>query len=422
MTNVAWITLLTVLTAPAPAEANWPEFRGPSGDGHSSATNLPIKWSPTENVTWKTAVHGTGWSSPVIWGDQIWMTTAENKGKELYAVCVDRRSGKIVHDIKLFEVEKPGRINSLNSYASPTPVVEEGRVYVTFGTYGTACLDTKTGKTLWSRRDINCDHDMGPGVSPIAYGSLLIMPMDGCDKQFVIALDRKTGKTVWKTNRGIDYSDRQYDTKKAFCTPTVIEVSGQKQLIAPCADAIIAYNPDTGAELWKVSMTGFSIIPKPVFAGGVLYVVTDCSRPQLWALKPTVKGRKPKATIVWKITKDAPQRSSILVVDDLIYGMTHRGHVLCFEAKTGKTVWKQRLGSGYSASPLYADGRIYLFNERMGATVIQPGRTYKELATNRFGRSRIMASPAVAGKAIYLRTDTHLYRIEKSIVKTVKKQ
>jgi outer membrane protein assembly factor BamB len=414
MTNAAWIALLAVLTGPPPAGGNWPEFRGPSGNGHSSITGLPLKWSESENVTWKTSVHGTGWSSPVIWGDQIWMTTAENKGKELYAVCIDRRSGKIVHDIKLFEVAEPGRKNPLNSYASPTPVIEAGRVYITFGTYGTACLDTKTGKTIWSRRDINCDHDMGPGVSPIAYGSLLIMPMDGCDVQYIIALDRKTGKTVWKTNRGIDYSKVQYDTRKAFCTPIVIEVAGQKQLIAPCAHAIIAYNGDTGKELWKVSIApGFSLIPRPVFAHGLLFVVTDCSRPQLWAVKPTVKGGRPTATIAWKVKKNAPQRSSLMLVDDLVYGMTHRGSIVCFEAKTGKTVWTQRIGSAYSASPLYADGRIYIFNERQGTTVIQPGRTYKELATNKFGRSRIMASPAIAGKAIFLRTDTHLYRIEK---------
>jgi len=414
MTNAAWIALLAVLTGPPPAGGNWTEFRGPSGDGHSNITDLPLKWSESENVTWKTPVHGLGWSSPVIWGNQIWMTTAENKGKELYAVCVDRKSGKIVHDIKLFEVAKPGRKNPLNSYASPTPIIEAGRVYVTFGTYGTACLDTKTGKTIWSRRDINCDHDMGPGTSPIAYGSMLIMPMDGCDVQYIIALDRKTGKTVWKTNRGIDYTKTQYDERKAFCTPTVIEVSGQKQLIAPCAHAIIAYNPDTGKELWKISTApGFSLIPRPVFAHGLIFVVTDCSRPQLWALKPTVKGGKPAATIAWKVKKNVPQRSSILLIDDLIYGMTHRGSVVCIEAKTGKTVWTQRIGSAFSASPLYADGRIYLFNERQGTTVIQPGRTYKELATNKFGKSRIMASPAVSGKAIFLRTDTHLYRIEK---------
>ncbi|MBT3198730.1 MAG: PQQ-binding-like beta-propeller repeat protein [Phycisphaerales bacterium] len=409
MAKVTWITFTVIMSAALSANANWPEFRGPSSNGHSDATGLPVKWSPTKNITWKTPIHGKGWSSPVIWGDQIWMTTAENKGKQLYAVCVSRKSGKILHDVKLFEVEKPGRINQLNSYASPTPVIEEGRVYVTFGTYGTACLDTKTAEVIWSRRDINCDHDMGPGVSPIPYGSMLIMPMDGCDKQFIIALDKKTGKTVWKTDRGINYGKRQYDTKKAFCTPLIIDVSGQKQLIAPCADAIIAYNPNTGKELWKVSMTGFSIIPRPVFAGGLLYVVTDCSRPQLWALKVTAKGAK----VAWKIKKDAPQRSSLMVINDLIYGMTHRGYVLCFEAKTGKTVWKQRIGSAYSASPIYADGRIYIFNERQGTVVIKPGRTYQELAVNTLNRSRIMASPAIADKAIYLRTDTDIYRIEK---------
>lgn len=412
MKNAAWIVLFAAVTSPLSAGENWPEFRGPSGDGHSSVTGLPLKWSESQNVTWKTAIHGKGWSSPVIWGEQVWMTTAENKGKELYAVCVDRRSGKIVHDIKLFDVAKPERVNALNTYASPTPVIEAGRVFVTFGTYGTACLDTATGKVIWSRRDINCDHDMGPGVSPIGYGSLLIMPMDGCDVQFIIALDKKTGKTVWKTKRSIDYSKAKYDTRKAFCTPTIIEVSGQKQLIAPCAKAIIAYNPDTGKELWKVRTTGFSVIPRPLYAHGLLFVVTDCSRPELWAIKPPVKGGRSTPRIVWKIRRGMPQRSSLLVIDDLLYGMTHRGYLLCLEAKTGKSVWKKGIGGAYSASPLYADGRIYLFNERKGSTVIQPGRTYKQLASSSL-TGRILASPAISGKTIFLRTDTHLYRIEK---------
>jgi outer membrane protein assembly factor BamB len=418
MTSVAWITLLSIIAGPPPASGNWPEFRGPSGDGHSNATGIPLKWSASENVTWKTPIHGQGWSSPVIWDNQVWMTTSENKGKELYAICVDRQSGKIIHDIKLFEVVKPGRKNPLNSYASPTPVIEAGRVYITFGTYGTACLDTKTGKVIWSRRDINCDHDMGPGVSPIRYGSILIMPMDGCDVQYIIALDRKTGKTVWKTNRSIDYKKVQYDARKAFCTPIVIEVSGQKQLIAPCAHAIIAYNPDTGKELWRISTApGYSLIPRPVFAHGLIFVVTDCSRPQLWAIKPRVKGGKSTATIAWKAKKNVPQRSSLLLVDDLLYGTTHRGYAVCFEAKTGKTIWTKRIGSAYSASPVYADGRIYIFNERRGTTVIKPGRTFKELATNTFGKTRIMSSPAISGKAIFLRTEKHLYRIEKQTAK-----
>jgi len=245
VTKAACIVSLVALTARATGGENWPEFRGPSGNGHSDATGLPLKWSQSENITWKTAIHGRGWSSPVIWGDQIWMTTAENKGKELYAVCVDRRTGKVIHDLKIFDVDKPQRINSLNSHASPTPVIEAGRVYVTFGTYGTACLDTKTARVIWSRRDLNCDHDMGPGVSPIAYGDkkLLILPFDGCDVQFVVALDTKTGKTVWKTKRSIDYSGYQYDTRKAFCTPTVIELVGQKQLISPTAKPISPYAP-----------------------------------------------------------------------------------------------------------------------------------------------------------------------------------
>jgi len=417
MARATWIALLVALAAPAVGADNWPEFRGPSGNGHSDATGLPLKWSQTENITWKTAIHGKGWSSPVIWGEKIWMTTAENKGKELYAVCVDRRTGKVVHDVKIFDVDKPQRINALNSHASPTPMIEAGRVYVTFGTYGTACLDTKTAKVLWSRRDLNCDHDMGPGVSPIAYGDgdgdgdkkLLILPFDGCDVQFLVALDRKTGKTVWKAKRSVDYSGHQYDTRKAFCTPTVIELGGRRQLISPTAKAIIAYEPGSGKELWKVRTTGFSVIPRPLFGHGLVYVVIDCSRPELWAVKP---GGKSKPKVVWRLKRGMPQRSSLLLIGDLLFGMTHRGHAVCIEAKTGKVVWKERVARAFSASPLYADGRIYMFSERRGTTVIEPTREYKQLAASNLGE-RIMASPGVAGKAIFLRTDKHLYRIEK---------
>jgi outer membrane protein assembly factor BamB len=243
------LLLLTALlpAADRPLTHTWPEYRGPHGDGHAVATRLPVRWSEKENIRWKTAIHGKGWSSPVVWGNQIWMTTAPEDGKERFAVCVDRRTGKMLHDIKVFDDPKPAFCIAFNSYASPTPAIEAGRVYVHFGSCGTACLDTATGKTLWSRRDLPCDHWRGPGSSPILYKGLLFILFDGYDRQYVVALDKRTGKTVWKRDRDIDYGTDNGDLKKAYGTPSVINVAGKPQLVSSAAAATLAYDPFTGS-------------------------------------------------------------------------------------------------------------------------------------------------------------------------------
>ncbi len=231
------LLVLAIVAPIAAAGENWPQFRGPSGDGHSDSTNLPVAWSETENVVWKTPIHDRGWSSPVIWQDQVWMTTATADGHQMFAVCVDRPSGKIVHDVKVFDTENPDHISTVASYASPTSVIEAGRVYVHYGSYGTACLDTASGAVLWTRRDLKCDHHEGAGSSPILFGNLLIFHVDGRDVQYVIALDKTTGSTVWKTDRSIDFSPFDRNIRKAFCTPIVIETAGGQQLISPAPKA-----------------------------------------------------------------------------------------------------------------------------------------------------------------------------------------
>jgi len=412
MRYTTWAVALALCASLASAAEHWPQFRGPRGDGHARATGLPLTWSETQNVAWKIPIHDRGWSSPVIWGKQIWMTTATRNGKKMFAVCVDRDTGKIVHDVKVFDVAKPEHIASINSYASPTPVIEAGRLYVHFGTYGTACLDTKTGTILWSRQDLNCDHHEGPGASPILFDELLIFHVDGCDVQYVVALDKATGKTVWRTGRSIDYSRVHRYHRKAFCTPIVIEWDGRLQLISPGAKAVMAYDPRTGEELWKVRYRGWSVTPRPLFGHGLLFLITDYDHPELWAVRPGGRGDLTKSNVVWKITKRMPQKPSLLLVGELIYLVNDKGTAACIEARTGKIVWKQRFRGEYSASPLYADGRIYFFSHRCAATVIEPGRQCKILAVNRLD-GRMMASPAVAGKALFVRTQTHLYRIQK---------
>jgi outer membrane protein assembly factor BamB len=402
--------LLAVLAVAA--EDTWPEFRGPSGDGHSQARGLPLRWSETENIRWKTPIHDKGWSSPVIWDNQIWMTTATPDGKRLYAICVDRDSGKIVHDIHLFDVEKPGYCPTLNSYASPTPVLEAGRVYVHFGSYGTACLDTATGKVIWSRRDLPCDHWRAPGSSPIVYNGLLFIHFDGFDEQYVVALDKITGRTVWKRDRDINYGTDDGDLKKAFGTPSIVTVNRQAQLISPSAVATTAYEPATGRELWKVYHGGMNVAARPLYGHGLLFLCTGSGGLyRLLAVRPDGNGDVTKTHISWTENRGVPSRCSLLLVDDLLYMMNEVGVALCLDAHTGQPVWQKRVGGEFSASPIYADGRIYFFSQDGVAHVIQPGREGKVLAQNRLDDG-CMASPAVAGKAIFVRTKTHLYRIE----------
>ncbi|NQT38936.1 MAG: PQQ-binding-like beta-propeller repeat protein [Planctomycetes bacterium] len=394
------------------ADEQWPQFRGPTGDGQSSATDLPIRWSETENIVWQTPIHGRGWSSPVVWDDQIWMTTATEDGRRMAAVCVDRESGKIVHDILMLEGHEPEEIHTLNSYASPTPVIEAGRVYVHFGSYGTKCLDTATGRTVWERCDLECDHYRGPGSSPVLCGDRLILHFDGIDVQYIVALDKTTGKTVWKTDRSTDFGTLDGDLRKAYSTPTIVPLDGRLRMFSPGAQAAWAYDAETGKELWTVRYPGgYSNVSRPLFVDGLVLLNTGFGRPQLWAVRCGGHGDVTDTHVVWKVTKNIPAKPTPVIVDGLIYMASDTGIASCLDAATGKTIWQQRIGGAYSASPIHAAGRIYFFSHEGKTTVIEPGREYKELAVNQLDDG-FMASPAVVGKAIYLRTKTRLIRVE----------
>lgn len=393
------------------AGENWPEFRGPSGNGHSKATGLPVTWSETQNIAWKTAIHGKAWSSPVVWENQVWLTTAREDGKELFAVCVALESGKVLHDLKVFEIEKPAFCHAFNSHASPTPAIEAGRVYVHFGSSGTACLDTATGKVLWTQRDLPCDHFRGAGSSPILYQDLLILTFDGFDFQYVAALDKRTGKKVWKTDRKIRYDKDDGDWKKAYATPAVIEVKGKPQLVCPSAQATLAFNPRTGEEIWRVDHGGMNVASRPLFENGKLYLTTGYSGKQLFALDPDGTGLLPSNHIDWAFNKAVPSRPSLLLIGGSLYMVSDNGVASCIDAKTGELAGTQRLPGKFSASPIYADGRMYFAGEEKTTYVVEANREMKILAANKLDEG-CMASPAVAGKALILRTRTHLYRIE----------
>lgn len=411
---------------------NWNQFRGPNGDGISSANNLPIEFNDTKNVRWKTPIHDHGYSSPVVWGNQIWLTTALEDGRELFAICVDLESGDIIHDIKVFDVAEPQNEHAgLNTHASPTPIVEEGRIYVHFGTYGTACLETKTGDTLWERRNLNCDHRVRPASSPIIDGDRLFLTYDGVDVQFIAALDKNTGDTLWLKHRkaGSNFEnllkakgvtdiektkkEKPNDHRKSYATPSIIHFQGKKQLVSPAAQVTISYNPATGDELWRVQHEGWgwNVACRPIFAHDRVYFTSGIEK-LLFVVDPSGTGDVTNTHVISRIRRGAPEIPSPLIIDDLIFMVNEGGVVTCVEADSGNQVWKGRIGGKYWASPIYAGGNIYFFSMKGIVTVIPAQREFKVLAHNEFDEGFI-ASGAVAGNALILRSEGHLYCIEK---------
>jgi outer membrane protein assembly factor BamB len=411
------------------ARADWPEFRGPTHDGHIEAPGLPLTWSDTNNIVWKTAIHDRGFSTPVVLGDQVWLTTATQEGNDFFVLCFNAKTGKIDFEKKLFHCDKPEpQGNNVNTYATPTCAIEAGRVYVHFGTYGTACLDTTTHETLWQRDDIHCRHYRGPSSSLVLFENLLILTMDGVDAQFTEALDKKTGKTVWKTNRSAVWDDlnstdsmvRDGDRHKAHSTPIVADINGKPVLLSVGAGYAYAYNARTGEELWKIHFSGWSAAPCPVYANGLAYFTTGYSAKtsELMAVKTDGKGDVTDTHMAWRYSKSVPKMPTPTLVDNLLYVIADDGILSCLEPATGNVVWQNGLGGNYAASPIYAEGRLYFFSQQGKTTVIKPGREYQPLSTNKLSGG-LMASPAVSGKAFFLRVrdenkDESLIRVEES--------
>ncbi len=404
-----WATL-ALSALPAVAQNNWPAFRGPSADGHADDADLPVTWSEDENIFWKTPIHGKAWSSPIVWGHQIWLTTATADGHDSSALCLDFETGDIIHDLPMFHVETPVESHSFNSYSSPTPCIEDGRVYVSWGSAGTACIDTETADVLWSRRDLECNHYRGPGSSPIIFEDLLLCHYDGFDYQYVIALNKATGDTVWRTERPHDFGTDNGDMKKAFATPLVIEVNGRQQLISPCSKGTFAYDPRTGEEIWRVRYEGFSTACRPLYEDGMLIISSGFSRAELLAVDPTGEGDVTDTHIRWIETRQMPSKPSPLWVDGRIYTIHDQGVISCLDGMTGEIIWSDRAGGNFTASPIYAGGRIYIPSEEGGTLVVAPGDSYNVLATNMLDAGAL-SSPAVVGDSLLLRTTTHLYRI-----------
>lgn len=426
-----------LLASKSPKLTAWPAFRGTTGQGIAERASLPQTWSEDQNITWKVSIPGKGWSSPVAMGNHIWMTTAiehfdessENADEEteggkkkkkeraepssisLRAICVSANSGELLHDCKLFSVDEPGPIHLLNSYASPTPVIEEGRLYCHFGTFGTTCLDTTTGEKIWEKR-FPSEHAVGPGSSPIVWNDLLVLVCDGMEAQYVMALNKYNGDVAWKTNRP-PMEGTDGDFHKAFSTPLAVESDGTSQILVPAAQWFTSYDAKTGKMLWHVNHgRGFSNVAAPVYGDGVAYLITGFTKPELWAIPVSSRGKLNAGNILWEQKKQIPKKSSPLLAGGAIYLISDNGVLSCVDADSGHVNWIKRLGGNYSASPILADGLLYFCSHEGVTTVVRANpKKFERVAENELD-GQLMASPIAIADTLFVRSDTALYRIE----------
>lgn len=394
--------LLTVTTA---CGGDWPEFRGPTGQGHSTAHNLPVEWSGTRNVAWRQAIPGLGWSSPVLHDGRLYLTSAQGSNSlSLRALCLLADNGKIRWNVEVFS-PAAGRMHKKNSQASPTPLIDGNRLYVHFGPYGTACLDLK-GNVLWRNTTLAYPPVHGTGGSPALAGNALVFSCDGGSDPFVVALDKTSGQVLWKVRR-----DTQARSTFSFSTPLLITVRGQQQLISPGSGMVCAYDPASGREIWRVRYgNGYSVVPRPVFGHGLVFIGTGFDQPSVLAIRPDGQGDVTDTHVAWKLSKGAPHTPSLLLAGDELYMVSDAGIASCVDARTGQVHWQERVGGNYSASPLFADGRIYLQSEQGTGVVLQPGRQFRKLAENALG-ARTLASYAVDDGALFIRTEEHLLKV-----------
>ena len=398
------VVLAAVITAGVLHGEDWPQFRGPGGEGHSSERGVPMEWSESRNILWKTPVPGRGWSSPVVADGHVWLTTAVDRrgDSSLRLLAFDTTTGKEVTNVEVFSIKDAYLLNAKNSHASPTPIVEGNHVYVHFGATGTAAVSTD-GKILW-KAVFPYQSQHGNGGSPTLYKDLLIINCDGSDQAYVVAVDKNTGKVRWKT-------DRRRPWDQSYSTPLVIRVGDQDQLISIGAYRTEAYDPSTGREIWRVRYgEGFSNVPRPVYSHGLVFIGTGFQEPFMLAVRPTGTGDVTNTHVVYSIDRGAPFTPSPIVVGDEFYMISDIGVATCLDVATGRIHWQRRIGGNHSASPIFVDGRIYFLSEEGIATIIAPGKEFRLLGVNTLDGTTY-ASIAVSEGSFYIRSDSHLYRI-----------
>ena len=417
---ISIFTLIIVLdqTVTIAQESNWTHFRGVNLDGISTDNHVPVVWNDTTNVVWKTEIRGKGWSSPVVYGNQVWVTTATVDGKEMSAVCVDFNSGKALFDILLFKQDSIYGKHSINTYATPTPCIEQGFVYLNFGSSGTASVNTSDGKIVWKRNDFKVEHVQGTGASPILYKDFLILHFEGTDQQFIVALNKKTGETVWRTDRPKEcYDPLQPIGKKAYVTPIVVNFAGRDLLISNGAAVCIAYDVQTGKEVWRVIQGEDSTIAMPFSEDGVVFFYMGFVSPpdgekyaELLAVDPTGSGDVTKSHVLWRVKTPILQLLTPLIKDGIIYTVDSRNNLFAIDAKTGAALYTKRLKDKYNSSPVYAGGRVYFTSVKGETLVLKAGRTLEILAENQLP-GEIYATPAIANNSLIIRNESTIYRI-----------
>ncbi len=412
-------TRVIFLDAQTPELHNWTHFRGDHLDGIAAGIGYTVNWNDSLNIDWFTSVPGKGWSSPVIWQEQVWITSASEDGKEMFAICLDRASGDEIMKVDLFRPENIFRIHAVNSYATPTPAIEEDFLYVHFGRYGTACIETKTGSVVWKRTDMECEHVQGPGSSLLLYEDKLIVHMEGTDVQEIYALDKRTGKTIWKVQRDKTFYDLIPEIgKKAYVTPIVIEVEGRRLLVTNGSAVCNAFDIDTGEEVWYIVQGEDSTISMPFVFGDLIYFYTSFVTShegekycELWAVDPKGSGDL-SDNIRWRIKSPILQLLTPVVFDGLIYTVNTRGVLQCIDALSGRVIWTHGLKGKFNASPVYANGSIYLTSTRGETYIFKTGTKFALVAENHLP-GEVWATPAFVDGAIFLRTSEGLFCINK---------
>jgi outer membrane protein assembly factor BamB len=409
-----WMLFTSIELFAADKPLFWDSFRGPSGDGDAKQANLVIEFSETKNITWKSPVPGKAWSSPVVKENIVWVTTANEDGKKLWAIQFDWITGKKTKEVLLFNVTEPQYCHPMNSYATPTPVIDGKFLFVHFGSHGTAALDFKTGEKRWERRDFKCDHYRGAAASPIAHLNTIIVHFDGHDFQYIVCLDQQTGKTLWKKNREYDFQTTNGDRKKAYCTPSVINHNGRNELISPGAVATESRNPITGELLWTLRTGGMNSSSRPIYRHGMVYVF--CGMGSMSAIRPGGEGDVDKTHLVWNRRKVVPKKSSPLFLGEYLFMVSDEGVASCNNPKTGEIYWAERLGiTGQCASsPIHANGKIYSFSSDGDCIVFEPNPSGLKVVSRNKLDEGCMASPAVVGNSLLVRTKKNLYRFDLS--------
>jgi outer membrane protein assembly factor BamB len=413
-----FVALLFGLQNAGGQDENWTHFRGSKLNGIAANEKIPLKWDDS-TIKWKTTIHDKGYSSPVVFGNQVWVTTATTDGKELYAVCLDYQTGKIIYDIRVFTPEEVEGKHSLNTYASPTPCIEKNFVYVHYGSLGTACINTSNGSIVWKRTDFKCKHVQGPASSPILYKNLLILHFEGTDVRYIVALDKSNGNIIWKTDRPAEpYALLPEIGRKAYITPIIINVKGRDMLISNGSAVCIAYDPDNGKEIWRVVDGAESTIAMPVTEKGILYWYTGFTEnsngkfTEFIAVNPDGKGDITGTNILWKKKEELSRNQCLtpVIKDGLIYTVNTRNTMMCIDAATGKEVWSTHVTSNYDASPLFIDGNIWFFSVKGEVLTLKAGRKYDVVAKSQMD-SGIWATPAILRNSVILRTQKYLCRI-----------